>query len=548
MFGRDISWRRDLALLFLAIGSLFAIGLGALPFIAPSEARYIEIPRQMVTTGDWLTPRINGVPYFEKPPLFYWMQAASLSLLGISEISGRLMPLLIVTFTCLITYALGRLYFGRLAGLLAAGVLATSFLGYASSRIAVLDAPVALFITAAIACFLAAQKTSERRRLLYLLMYVFAALAMMTKGLIGVVIPGLVIGAWILITKQWRILKEAQLLPGIAIFLLIAAPWHVMMQRLHPEFFDFYFIHEHFTRYLTSEHKRTAPWWFFIAITAVGMLPWSGLLPAIFKRMRFSDPVALFFALWILLPLLFFSASHSKLASYIFPIFPAIAILLGKLLAEWWEAKTDTRLLRRNIIFIVIVFVVAVIALPLLPSLPGKLGRKLAMLNTFPFVTLLPMAAGLLGLLYVVIRKRSARTLIKALMLFGALTGITVNYAATRFDRNSVKPLAEKLAPLLKENDTVVALNTYWQDLPVYLNRNIVVAGWTGELTFGVEHTPATRAWMISSAEFWQRCGKTKHAVYVFIDESTLNGFSMPADCRLRPIANYGRTLLLKRD
>src|SRR4051812_4516136 len=170
--------RRDVWLLALAIGLLFCIGLGARPYLTPSEARYIEIPRQMLATNDWLTPRINGVPYFEKPPLFYWLQAAAMHLFGDGEAAGRLVTLLLDAAACLLAYATGRMLYGRRAGLLAAAVLATSLLGYGLSRVAMLDVPVSLFITACLVSFLAAQRSSndDAKRDLYLLMYVASAL------------------------------------------------------------------------------------------------------------------------------------------------------------------------------------------------------------------------------------------------------------------------------------------------------------------------------------------------------------------------------------
>src|SRR5476651_2677457 len=123
MLSDSHSWRRDAVLLFLAISLFFCIGLGARPYLAPSEARYVEIPREMIATGDWLTPRINNVPYFEKPPLFYWMQAITISMFGSGEFAGRIAVAKCMTLTCLLTYAIGRMLYGRRTGLLAALVL-----------------------------------------------------------------------------------------------------------------------------------------------------------------------------------------------------------------------------------------------------------------------------------------------------------------------------------------------------------------------------------------------------------------------------------------
>lgn len=491
---QENSWQKDLSLLFFMILLFFCIGLGARPYITPSEARYIEIPRQMLASGDFLTPHINGVQYFEKPPLFYWLQTLFLSL-GNNGFMGRIATTLVVTLTCLVTYATGRLLYGRNAGLLAAGALATSLMGYGLSRVAMLDAPVSLFLTCSIASFLFAQKTGQKK--FYYFMYIAAALAVMTKGLIGIVIPGLAIGGFILFSNNWKILKEARIFTGTLLFLAIAAPWHILMAQEHPEFTDFYFIHEHFTRFLTNEHKRSAPWWFFIAVTMVGAMPW---LPALFISKKAKVPESsgnvisiaphlrkdeskenkndkLFLLLWITLPLLFFSSSHSKLVPYIFPIFPPLFIVIGYKLESVWQ------------------------------------NRKNLIISTMVFMLMLCIAA---------------------------------NYIAPKFDKRSIKPLTDILKTELKEGDMVVAYNSYWQDLPVYLNRNVIIAGWTGELGFGVEHTPDAKNWMISTEDFWAKCATTKTNVYVFMREEDYKNITENAGCWLHEVSQYGKTVLLR--
>ena len=584
------TWRYDLLLLFAAVGLLFGLGLGARPYLTPSEARYIEIPRQMLATGDWLTPRINGVPYFEKPPLFYWMQATAMRAFGDGEFAGRLVTALFSTLTCLLTYATGRMMFGRLSGLLAAGALATSLMGYGLSRVATLDVPVSFFITSCMACFWAAQPASpsppagegrgggalamnsgpsqlgepphpnpppQGGREFYLLMYIFSALAVMTKGLIGIVVPGLVIGTWIAITGQWRILREARLATGLVVFLLITAPWHIAMARTHPDFLNFYFIHEHVTRYLTDEHKRTAPWWFFIVVTLAGLLPWATLPPLPpgegppdgngFHADRPSPQGRggrEFLYLWILLPLLFFSSSHSKLIPYIFPIFPPLCILIGNRLALLWTQSVPVKPLRLGAALTVALWAALILASQLLPILPGKLGQKVSAVSSqIPLVSLYPLMLALLWVAYAAWRS-SPKRLILALMGLGAVTGVSANYLAASLDTASIKPLAESLRPRLRDGDMVVAYGSYWQDLPVYLRRNVTVAGWTGELTFGVEHYPQTHAWMMTTDEFRQRCAGAQR-LYVFVRENA--AATLPETCRLQLAAAYGKTLLFER-
>ncbi|NBX02729.1 MAG: glycosyltransferase family 39 protein [Alphaproteobacteria bacterium] len=462
-----------------------AVGLGSRPYITPSEARYIEIPRQMLVLGDWLTPHINGVPYFEKPPLFYWMQAAVMQFGGAGEFSGRLATMLVVIATALVTFSIAQNLYGRRAGLLSVLVLSTSLLGYGLSRIVMLDAPVTLFLTFALGAFLIAQNTndSKKQRCLYHVMYISAALAMLTKGLLGIVIPGLVIGAWIVLTRKWKLLASVRLVSGLLIFVAIAAPWHVLMQMQHPEFFNFYFIHEHFTRYLSDGHRRTAPWWFFIAVTFAGLVPWVffawGALGQAFKNR--ADDKTLFLLLWILLPLIFFSTSHSKLVPYIFPIFPPLAIIIGHYLAALWE-------------------------------------------------------------------KEKWQRIIKAIALVIVGIEMAANFIAPRFDSRTIKPLADELNKTLKADDIVVAYESYWQDLPVYLNRNVMVAGWQGELKFGVDNFPQTHGWMVSNSEFWTRCAEAKNEVYVFIKKGEEASLPSDSNCHLQEVMAYGKTMLLKKE
>lgn len=571
-------WQRDLLLLFLLIGLFFCIGLGARPYITPSEARYIEIPRQMLVTGDFLTPHINGVQYFEKPPLFYWLQTFFLSF-GSDEFFGRIATTLFVTLTCLVTYATGRLLYGRNAGLLAASALATSVMGYGLSRVAMLDAPVTLFLTCTIASFIAAQITKQKK--FYYFMYVAAALAVMTKGLIGIVIPAMVIGGWIVFTKNWKILKEARLFTGTLLFLAIAAPWHILMAMKHPEFADFYFIHEHFERFLSDEHKRTAPWWFFIAVTLAGTMPWILLLTPLplvgfflfiisiysannvdTKYFKDSDVLkkkqnhdwkyfcsdimdkedSLFLKLWIILPLIFFSLSHSKLIPYIFPIFPPIFIFIGKQLANWWEMPIAPKKLQANTIFLFVIVWITFLVWLLVYSV-GKETSSISLASVLPI-----LLVALALFIEAVTDSTSGKKLITLIMVFGATLGLTANYVAPQFDKRTIKSLIEPLNKELKADDMVVAYNSYWQDLPVYLNRNVTIAGWTGELGFGTQYTPNAKDWMISLDEFWTKCTESKNNVYIFMNEEDHKNIKPYTGCELHELSRYGKTILLKKD
>lgn len=546
-------WRDDLILLPVIIFLFFSIGLSARPYMTPSEARYIEIPREMIVSGDWLTPHINDVPYFEKPPLFYWMQAAALEVGGLGEFSGRAVTTLLTTLTCLLSYALGRMLYGRLSGLMAATVLATCLLGYGMSRVAVLDVPVTLFITACLGCFMAARRAQgAKQRNLYWLMYLASALAVMTKGLIGMVLPGLVIGLWIALTGSWRLLLRVRLLSGLAIFLAVTAPWHWLMAKEHPDFLNFYFIHEHFTRYATDSHHRTAPWWFFLAITLAGLLPWTGLLPATLRQLKGvswrqlrKHPENLLLVLWIAVPLVFFSLSHSKLASYIFVIFPPLAVLLGHTLAQLWQEQLPLRVLRRTGLFFAAACLLAVAAFPFAVAFIPVKKLDLSSLQPLQF---LPFFAPLLLLCFVLcFRRRSPRAHILALALTSAGLDVSVNNSAAGFDTLGSRPLAGMLKPRLGPDDIVATYREYWQDLPVYLGRTVTVVDWKGELEYGISQAPETERWMIGADEFWKRCAMHQGNVFMLVKEDVYKTLSMPVGCTLMPLGRFGKTLMVKR-
>jgi 4-amino-4-deoxy-L-arabinose transferase-like glycosyltransferase len=341
------AWR-DVTLLTLLFGVLFFFGLGQVALVNPDEGRYAEIPREMVATGDYVTPRLDGVFYFEKPPLMYWMVAGFLKAFGPSELSVRAVPALFALGGVLCAYGAARRLHGRTAGLAAAIVLGSSLLYFGLGRILILDTTVSVLMSAALFCFILGvnEPPGKTRRWLFYGLYASAALATLTKGLIGFLIPGAVMFFWLLIFNQWRRLRPLYLPSGVALFLAIAAPWHVLVAQRNEIWAHFYFVREHWERFTTTEHGRDAPWWYFIPFIVAGLFPWTGCLrPALREALRGGwkargeRATAWFFVTWALFVFLFFSQSHSKLAPYILPVFPPLAVLIGQWLAEGWRTQ-----------------------------------------------------------------------------------------------------------------------------------------------------------------------------------------------------------------
>lgn len=322
--------------------------------IEPDEARYAEIPREMLLTGDWVTPRVNQQPYFEKPPLFFWANALSLAVFGESPYAARLTSRLsAVAVAGMLVLALGR-WAGAGEGRLAALIYLSSLLPFALARLNLIDG---LFTASVTACLLALREFWMRRERgesggrWLAAAGASAAAGTLAKGLVGAVLPGLIFVAWALLTRRGRLIREALWSPAPFLFLALTAPWFGAMERANPGFQEFFLFREHFGR-ITEGAKRTESFFFFFPVLLAGFLPWIAFLPRVlrswrpFTRRVFRErPDETYFLLWAAAGFLFFTLSRSKLVPYILPMFPALAALWAKALAADPPAKQS--ILRR---------------------------------------------------------------------------------------------------------------------------------------------------------------------------------------------------------
>jgi 4-amino-4-deoxy-L-arabinose transferase-like glycosyltransferase len=543
---------RDLILLTVLCCVFFTFMLGNRPLSVPDEGRYVEIPREMVASGDYLTPRLDGVKYFEKPVLFYWLEAFSIKFLGMKEFTLRLWPALFALFGCLAVAVAGARIYGRRAGLLAAVVLATNILYYALSRAIILDMPVSILLTLALLSFLiGTRETPGLKRRLYLWgFYAFCALAVLTKGLIGIVIPGMIIGAWIMLLGEWRLLKTIYLPSGLILLLLIALPWHLLAGQANPEFFHFYFIHEHFQRYLTKVHGRYQPIWFFIPIVLLGLFPWSAFLVQAIAhsvpsswRERHEHRDALFLILWAGLVFIFFSISDSKLVPYILPVFPPLALLIGRYCAASLDRHDFPGIRAGYATFLAgaLLLASAFLAVPYVHPASVDIGDIHA-LGNLRIAFALTLATGA-ATAWVLAKYSRFRLAFIAVTVTSALFLIEINAAAPLVDTKSVKTLALALKARIKPGDEVATYQTYYQDLPAYLERRITIVDWKGELEFG-STVEDTSQWMIDSAVFWKRW-KGPATMYMMTGIKTYDVLRKDRHLKLYPFARNARNILV---
>ncbi len=327
---------KALAVLVGLFGLLLFLELPGSWLIDPDESRYAEIPREMLASGDYVTPRLNDAHYFEKPPLLYWTNALWIKALGPTPFATRLTARL----SALATAACLAAALEAPAGLWAALLFLSTPLGFVLGRFNVIDGLLSFWLTASFLCLRAWLLRREEDKPAGPWLWGLGAstgLAFLAKGLVAVALPGLAFLIWIAVMKRWKRLAEFLLSPAPPVFLAIILPWLVLIERANPGFARFFFIHEHFMRYATSVHGRGLPVYTFTAVFLASFLPWTfcfasalkPLWPPRLEALR-RKPDDLFLALWFFVILAFFSLSKSQLLTYILPAFPAAAALAGR--------------------------------------------------------------------------------------------------------------------------------------------------------------------------------------------------------------------------
>jgi 4-amino-4-deoxy-L-arabinose transferase-like glycosyltransferase len=479
----------------LALALAWFGALGHRKLIKPDEGRYGEIPREMVASGDWLTPRLNDLKYFEKPPLQYWATAVAYSLFGVSEWATRLWSALCGFAGVLLAFFVGRRLYGETAGLAAAAALAGAALYTAMSQLATLDMGTALFLSLAIFATLLAQLdgTAPRARLGWMLAgWAAMALAMLSKGLIGIVLPMGAVALYVLWNRDFGLLRRLHILPGAALFLAIAAPWFIAVSAANPEFARFFFVHEHFERFLTTQHERKGPLWYFVPVLLAGFLPWLlSLVGGLWTAARRDEAGAFrptrFLLAWCAVVFAFFSLSGSKLPPYILPIFPALALLAGAQLAG-----ASRRMLAAQAALAAFLGLALLALLGLADAAPAWLrsGERLAAYR--PWLVAAAALLALPALLAAWLAWRGQRLASVFALAAGGLacTQLTLLGHGTFAPIYSAYDVVARARPALPPRARFYAVNQYDHTLPFYLGRTVTIVAQPEELGVPVTWEP----------------------------------------------------------
>ncbi|MDO5115374.1 MAG: glycosyltransferase family 39 protein [Synergistaceae bacterium] len=511
---------------FIAIAAalllLYIVPLGSYPLMEPDEGRYAEIPREMIASGNYITPMLNYVKYFEKPALLYWMNAASFHIFGENEFAARVGVALCALLGAAATALLGAFMYGKIAGFIAGVVTATSLLYFAIGTINITDMPLSAFMTAAFASFYVAHVREEKKY--YLLFYLFCALALLTKGLVGVVLPGAVIFFYILFTRQWKLFYKPLYLPGIALFFAVSLPWFYLVCRDNPDFFRFFFIQEHFLRYSTKMHGRYEPFWFFLPMIPAALIPWTAFLFSLFsKKSVVRSPgtpeegrARCYLLIWFFVILIFFSFSSSKLIPYIVPCLPPLAILIG---ADIFRMAKSREWHGRPLLWLSLTSGLLGAALIIYPLF----GEHATPAKAWPIA--LKAGFGLIGMpvtmwYYTSHGRKKHKEAIRALILCSALfiSGLQDVYAIVAPQR-TMKEVSEVIIREMRDGDTIVAYDEVLQGIPFYTKRRVMMAGSPGELEYG-SMQPEGEGWFISKEEFLSRWRERKERFILVVKKN----------------------------
>jgi 4-amino-4-deoxy-L-arabinose transferase-like glycosyltransferase len=546
--------RYGLLILFLAVGVLWLGFLELRGLYFPDEGRYAEIPREMLATGDWVTPHLNGVPYFEKPPLQYWATAVTFAVAGADEWTTRLWPALaglLAVFAVLFT---ARRLLSVRAGWMAAAVMSSCWGYFLGSQFVTLDMTLTAFMTCALCAFLIAQDTrtgSASRHRFMLLAWASCALGVLTKGIVGIALPVLALGAYVAITRDIGLLRRLHVRSGLVVLLAIAAPWFVLVELRNPGFAEFFFVREHLLRYTQPVHHRVGPWWYFVPVSIVFLMPW---LPSMIAAMwhqrqrRATDPAAFdvqrFAWCSAAAILVFFSLSSSKLPAYILPAIGAVALGSAVPLARRFDASL--RHAARTLVVAGLVIGVAIVPAAQFVKVP-MVRADLVTGTPWAVIGVLVLVLG--GLAAFRLQRRGLRLRALAVIALSSIAACqcAAVLAAHIDEYFSSERLVERLTDeshrAFRPDLPFYSVDMFDHTVPFYLGRTVTLVREQGELAWGIANAPAN---YLPTLDAFEQRWRNDGDAYAIMTESTYDALRAQG-LPMRLVDRDGRRVIVRR-
>jgi len=481
--------KHTIIILILFSAFLFFVGLGAMPLTDPDETFYAETAKEMLTRGEIITPYIFGKPQFEKPPLYYWLVISSFKAFGVNEFAARFPSAIIGILGVIGIYLLGSALVSRKTGFLAGVVLATSIQYLVLSRGCVTDILLGVTILYAFLFFFYAYLAGSGKTKWYLLSAACLGLAVLTKGPIGLLLPAAIIALYMLFTGEIKRLKEIPIFRGAVVFLIVALPWYLLAYKAHgSEFIDAFFGFHNVVRFLHPEHASGDIFYYYAPIIAVGFLPWTIFLPmGIWQSLREKSKAIkkadLFLLLWFLVIVIFFSISRTKLPTYVFPVYPALALLLGRM----WDAFSNgefTRKMEKGMNVSAILLLAAIVGGSIAAYLAANYVAVVDGVTKvrYPSVAIPALIVGLafsIAILFFVraiLRRKYTRALATFMISFAIFTVPLAYIVLPEIGKyESSKAEAEELLELVKPGEKFGAETKYVRGIAFYMDTEDVL-------------------------------------------------------------------------
>ncbi|MCX5750926.1 MAG: glycosyltransferase family 39 protein [Candidatus Saganbacteria bacterium] len=468
-----------LLLILLALTCfLFLFRLGTPSFFDGDEPKYAQVVKEILTRGDWITLHYNQEIWFDKPPLYFWIAAFFSLFRGISELSVRLVAAIAGILTVFTTYKLGKEMFGEKVGLGAGFMLAAALQFIIQSRICVVDTTLTLFLTLSILCF---YLFYQKRKTPYLWgLYAAMGLAVLTKGLIGILIPGMAIFLFLLIKKELDLIPKLLNIVGIIMFLIIGTPWYIVEWQLHGQkFLDLVLGFLFLSRFSSAVDNQPGPWYYFFLVILLGFFPFAYLAPyALVRAFKKWKESAFLLNLTFIIPVfIVFSIASTKLPNYVLPIYPFLAILGSKLWFDFADSA-EKKEFKAGMIFSYCLFVLTIGLLGIGFILLGKMQFQKEFLILLPHLQLLGsliLIAGVLHLIFLFAKKYTwAMGSLVALSV--ALIFILTNYTLPQVESFKASPaLGKEIQKLTKPDESIGAYRLGIRPSVVYYSDRKVV-------------------------------------------------------------------------
>jgi 4-amino-4-deoxy-L-arabinose transferase-like glycosyltransferase len=471
--------QRYLKCALIASVAILFLNLGHRALWDPDEGRYAEMAREILVLHDWVSPHLNYLLYFEKPMMYIWLVAISFKTFGISEWAAHLVSLISALGGVFLIGLMARKLWGYRAGLVASLSLLSSLEYFFLASAVDINMTLTLFITSAMVFFWFGHM--ENKPLYFTISWASMALATLTKGPIGIILPLGAISLYIILSRQYALIKEARPIPGILIFLAISLPWYIIVSMRNPDFLSFFFVKQNLLRYAAS-HEHNQPLYYFPLVILVGVIPWTFMLPSAIKGIWHRKmPMEIIYILtWFLLILLFFTPSQSKLVSYVLPSFPPFSLIMGYTLKDirtngWsplYAAGILSMFIGISLIFFPVLASHGVVNIPLAGLAPLiSIGAEAGAI-----ITLGAVMAILLG-------RKYDNALGLAIISLSAM--VTITAFAPKWDTlHSTKSLVQGLPSSAR----LCAYRGYYPSSSFYSGKQVILVESTGELEFGIKH------------------------------------------------------------